>query len=75
MSNYYSNLVEKIERQNSYAIKDKMEVQYQLRDISKKTQGMLANNGKYLKVLISLQVTQLAANHADLIPTILKFIL
>jgi hypothetical protein len=67
--------VEKIERQNSYAIKDKMEVQYQLRDISKKTQGMLANNGKYLKVLISLQVTQLAANNADLIPTILKFIL
>lgn len=74
MSNYYSSLVEKIERQNTHAIKDKMEVQYQLRDISKKTQGMLHDNGRYLKALIALQVAQLTANHSELLSPILKFI-
>lgn len=75
MSDYYTNLVEKIEKQNSYQLKDKMEVQYQLRDISQKTQGMLANNGRYLKILITLQVAQLSANHTDFLTAILKFIL
>jgi len=75
MSDYYTNLVEKIEKQNSYQLKDKMEVQYQLRDISQKTQGMLANNGRYLKILITLQVAQLSATHTEFLSAILKFIL
>lgn len=75
MSDYYTNLVEKIEKQNSYQLKDKMEVQYQLRDISQKTQGMLANNGRYLKILITLQVAQLSATNTEFLSAILKFIL
>lgn len=74
MSDYYTKLVEKIEKQNSHQLKDKMEVQYQLRDISQKTQGMLENNGRYLKILIILQVAQLSANHSELFSAILKFI-
>ena len=49
MSQRYIDLIEKIEKQNSYSLKDKMEVQYQLRDISEKTHSMLGKNNKVLK--------------------------
>lgn len=75
MSDYYTKLIEKIEKQNTHSMKDRMEVQYQLRDISKKTQSMLADNGRYLKALIALQVAQIGSNHADTLAIFLKYLL
>lgn len=75
MSNYYTNLVEKLEKQNSYNLKDKMEVQYQLRDISQKTHAMLGNNNKALKIIIMLQIVNTSANHLDTLLPFIKLIL
>lgn len=75
MSNYYSNLVEKIEKQNSYSQKDKMEIQYQIRDVSLVTQRQLKENGKALKVIIVFQMANIGANHTDMLAQLLKILL
>ena len=75
MNDYYSNLLEKIEKQNSYSQKDKMELQYQIRDVSLTTQRQLKENGKALKVIILLQLAILGSSHIDALSYLLKIIL
>lgn len=75
MSSQYSNLIEKLERQNSYSLKDKMEVQLQLRDIGEKTHRMLSSNNKALKVIIMLQIINTSANHSDVLMPLISLIL
>lgn len=75
MSQRYTDLIEKLERQNGYSMKDKLEVQYLLRDISQKTHGMLSRNNKVLKLVVALQLAQLSADNIHLIIPLLKVLL
>lgn len=75
MSTQYSNLIEKLERQSSHSLKDKMEVQYQLRDIGEKTHSMLSNNNKALRIIIFLQILNTSANHSDVVLPFIKLLL
>ena len=75
MSQQYTDLIEKLEKQNSYSLKDKMEVQYQLRDISERTHAMLGKNHKVLKLIVMLQVIATSADNLDLVLPFLKVLL
>jgi len=75
MSQQYIDLIQKIEKQNSYSFKDKMEVQYQLRDISEKTHAMLGKNNKVLKMIVMLQVISAFGDNLDVILPFIKILL
>ena len=72
MSNYYTNLIEKIEKQNSSALEDKMEVQYQLRDLSRQTQDIVETNVKYFKILVAMELAQLGMTNLELLTPLLQ---
>ena len=75
MSQRYIDLIEKIEKQNSYSLKDKMEVLYQLRDISEKTHSMLGKNNKVLKIIVMLQLISTCGDNLDVILPFIKILL
>jgi len=74
MSNYYSQLVEKIERQNLYAVKDKMEIDAKLKEIAERSQSQLTSNGRMLKALVLIELARLGSD-SELLSFITRLIL
>lgn len=75
MSNHYVALLEKIERQNAYSMKDKLEAKYQLTDAVKSLQSGIGSNQKYLKIIVALQLATLGASNSASLAALLKLIL
>lgn len=64
MSHFYASLLEKIEKQNTEALRDKLETERLLDVISGKIHGQLSKMIKYLKVIVILQLASLGASYA-----------
>lgn len=74
MSNYYSQLVEKLEKQNLYAMKDKMEIEAKLKEIAERSESRLLTNGKYLRALVLIELARLGSD-SDLLGFVARLIL
>ncbi len=75
MSNYYTSLIEKIEKQNSYSLKDKMEVQYQLREISQKLQTLLTRTSYFFRIIMVLQIMSIGVSNFETLLPLLRLFL
>lgn len=75
MSNYYTSLVEKIEKQNSYSLKDKMEVQYQLREISQKIQTQHTKASYFFRIIMILQIMSIGVSNMETLLPLLRLFL
>jgi len=75
MNNHYTALVEKIEKQNAYQLRDKLEAYYQLRDAASAIAEDQKRHEKLLKVVIALQIATAGYTHSDSLASILKVLL
>ena len=75
MSNQYANLLEKIERQNSYSLKDKLEARYELSNAAAVITSGIKANHKYLKVIIALQLADLGYQNGASLAHLLRILM
>ena len=64
MSHLYVSLLEKIEKQNTEALRDKHETERLLDGISGKIQGQQGTMLRYLKAIVILQLAILSGSYA-----------
>lgn len=75
MPNQYANLLEKIERQNSYSLKDKLEARYELSNAAAAITSGIKANHKYLKVIIALQLADLGYQNSASLAHLLRILM
>ncbi len=75
MPNQYANLLEKIERQNSYSLKDKLEARYELNSAAAAITSGIKTSHKYLKIIIALQLANLGYQNSASLINLIKIIL
>ena len=75
MPNQYANLLEKIERQNSYSLKDKLEARYELSNAAATITSGIKTNHKYLKVIIALQLADLGYQNSASLANLLRILM
>lgn len=74
MSDHYTSLVEKIEKQNAYQLRDKLEAHYQLRDAAAGIAARQKKHEKLLKLIIALQIASTGYLHGGSLAQFLKIL-
>lgn len=74
MSDHYTSLVEKIEKQNAYQLKTKLEAHYQLRDATASISSDQLKHEKLLKLIIALQITDIGYSHGGSLASFIKIL-
>lgn len=75
MSERYVHLIEKIDRQNSYSMKDKIEIEHLIRASNGATRTEVKKQGKLLKVIIVLQGMSLGLTSPDAFAVFMRLFL
>jgi hypothetical protein len=74
MSDHYTSLVEKIEKQNAYQLRDKLEAHYQLRDAAAQLSSDQHKHEKLLKLIIALQIADVGYSHGGSLASFIKIL-
>lgn len=74
MSDHYTSLVEKIEKQNAYQLRDKLEAHYQLRDAASAIATRQKSHEKLLKLIIALQIASAGYQHGGSLASFIRII-
>jgi len=75
MSDHYTSLVEKIEKQNAHQLRNKLEAHYQLRDAANAIASRQKAHEKLLKLIIAIQIASAGYTHGGQVASFIKILL